>query len=906
MIGMILVWTILILSPQLTLGKQEKKPSKPETNYSINAALELTGDSNLCIVNSGVIGSYSAGGSPGDVYEWKINKSTGEEIFNRSGGDQYETIQFLYTEIGDYVVSLKIRRGTDANFHEETLDVVVQKGPELAMKPDYLLCADTPVLLIALDPSTPNLSDYTIVWKSLDENGEDVIIGSGNEFLTNSTGYHFVELFLTNADGSQGCTIKGSTYVGPAIDYQITKSADQICEGSNLTLGTDTPLTGEWFIQKSTASTKTSLGNAFEVTLNSSDLDGPGVYEVFFRAIDANYPDCPSERKIDFEFLESPKLDLQILTSPDDCITDNGSFQLTSVSDLDALEIPELGISLGPIAAGQVLTYTNLTPRVYSIIATQNGCEITKLVQLDAANPPVSPSPPNQLTPQVKVLPETCAEDGVIKGKVEVDFGQAIGTGTYRLFSTTKGEIDSGTVPSNGVLDLDMSSGKYLLELIIDGCTYPTKSFTIDDQPEVDFSIPEDFIICESFDFIPETDEDLLFTLTYPDGSMQSLNAGEAFLLTEGGQYSLKGEANSSSSTLCALFEDFNVTVSQKITFAPEKVERGCFDPILYVADIQGLLPEETSIRWLNSENEIVGRGLEFYPSTIGYYSLLVQPLASGFCNVTPFEFEVVAPITAVPMVLEATKICPEPGTSVITLTTDEDEVLNTEWIFYDSNDQRSELPEFDNMMEITVDKVGTYEAVAYNKLHCEIGRSFIAVEESTMLTLPDLDESYPICSKDNTLPPIDPGEYSSYEWYFEGQLVSTQPLFKPTEIGNYQLFVTTEDGCVFEDSFRTYDVCDYQLVYPNAMIIGNPDKDFRVIISEGITEAELFILNRQGELIYHSATNDIPLEEPVLSWDGRSDGKYVPTGTYAVVIVLRNPLYGLDEKERGSLLVLY
>ncbi|MEB2784818.1 hypothetical protein [Algoriphagus persicinus] len=905
MIGMILVWTILILTPLIMLGRQVKNPSKPETTYSIQADLQLTGDTNLCIVIGGVIGTYSAGGSPGDVYEWKITKSTGEELLSRSGGDQFETIQFLFSEIGDYTVALKIRRGTNSNFYAETLGVTIQKGAELALKPDYLKCGDAPVLLTALESSAPNLSDYTIQWKSLDQDGNQVVIGTGNEFLTYNNGYHFVELYLTNADGSQACTVKGTTFVGPSIDFKITQSDDQICEGESIVLGTDTPLTGEWFIRKSGTTSKTSLGRAFEITLGSNDLSGPGVYEVFFSAEDSRYPGCPSERKTAFELLESPKIDVQILVSPDDCIAENGSFQITSSSNLDSIEIPELGITESPVVAGHVLTYSNLKPKIYSIIATQNGCEITKLVQLEAKNPPVTPSPPNQLTPTIAISPETCSAAGVTKGKVEVDFGHPIGNGEYRLFSVSRGEISAGTIPASGLLKLDLTSGSYILEQVIDGCTYPNESFTIANQPQVKFSVPEAFNICETFGFIPETTEDLLFTLTFPDGSSQALSSGKAFALAEAGSYSLKAEANDPSSTLCPRVEKFNVSVSARITFTPIRVERGCFDPIQFIADIQGLLPEETSIRWLNSENEIVGRGLEFYPATVGFFSLVAQPLASGFCDVAPIEFEVTLPVTSVPMELEATKICPKPGFAVVTLTTDEAEVLQTEWIFYDLNDQRSELPEFNDLLEIVVDEAGTYEAVAYNKFHCEIGRNLILVEESSLLTLPNLNESYPICSKNNSLSPIDPGVYDKYEWFFEEQLVSTQRFFKPAQIGDYRLLVTTVDGCEFEDTFRTYDVCDYQLVYPNAMILGNPAKDFRVLMSEGVTEAELFILNRQGELIHHTATKDIPLEMPVLTWDGKAFGKYVPTGNYVVVIVLRNPRYGLEEKETAPLLVL-
>ncbi|SFB47093.1 hypothetical protein SAMN04489723_1127 [Algoriphagus aquimarinus] len=902
---MVLVWAILILTPLLTLGSQAKSPSKPEASYSIESTPALTGDTNLCIVINGIIGNYSAGGDSGDVYEWTITNSSGEILFNRSGGDQYASIQFLFTEVGEHIVSLKIRRGTDSNFYQETLKVKVQKGPNLALKPDYLLCGDTPVLLTALDPTTPSISEYTIIWKTLDENGSEVPIGTGNEFLTSSAGYHFVELYFTNPDGTQACTIEGSTFVGPPIDYKITQSTEQICEGESIAIGTDTPLTGEWFIRKAGTSTKTSLGNAFDISIKSSQLNGPGEYEVFFSAEDTKYPDCPSERKILFELLEAPVLDVQILVSPDDCISTNGSFQITSNTDLATLEIPELGVIEGPVSSGQTFVYSNLDPKVYSIIVSQGGCKITQLVQLDIKNPPITPSPPIQFIPSITTSPETCSTIGVSKGKVLVDFGQTIGTGEYRVLSTSKGEISTGSIPSNGLFQSELSAGKYILELMVDGCNYPFESFTIAEQSEVEYNIPENFLICESFQFTPETQEDLLFTLTYPDGSKQSLRAGAPFLLTSEGKYTLNGEDRNSSSGLCSKVENFEVTLSSKITFAPIHVEDGCFKPIQYTADIQGLTADETSIRWLNSHGDIVGRSLEFYPAEVGFYSLLVQPLASGFCDVAPVVFEVVPPVTSVPMELEATIICPEPGTSLVTLITDEEEVLEIEWIFYDLNDQRKELTEFNNLFEIEVSEAGTYEAVAYNKLHCEIGRNLILVKESTLLTLPNLDESYPMCSKENTMAPIDPGEYAKYEWYFGNQLVSSERLFNPTQVGDYQLLVTTEDGCVFEDNFRTYDVCNYQIVYPNAMVLEDTERDFRVLLSEGVTDAELFILNRQGELIFHAATGEIPIATPVLRWDGKLNGKWVPTGTYVVVIILRNSVYGFEEKEIGSLTVL-
>jgi hypothetical protein len=151
----------------------------------------------------------------------------------------------------------------------------------------------------------------------------------------------------------------------------------------------------------------------------------------------------------------------------------------------------------------------------------------------------------------------------------------------------------------------------------------------------------------------------------------------------------------------------------------------------------------------------------------------------------------------------------------------------------------------------------------------------------------------------------LDPGEYEAYEWYFEGTLVSEDRLFKPSEIGTYILEVTTVDGCVFEKSFTTVDRCDFQIVYPNAMVLGDSDRDFSVIVSEGVNEVEVHIINRQGLLIHFESLKEVQFKVPILNWDGRYRGQYVANGSYAVVLILRNTAYGVEEKRISSIVII-
>ncbi|MHA7130914.1 hypothetical protein [Algoriphagus namhaensis] len=871
-----------------------------QTLSAQSAEPELNGPENLCIIFGGVIGTFDGGGDPSqDIYSWLVTKSTGEEIFNRTGGRLFDEIKVSFNEVGNYTVRLSVRRGT-TNIYEESMTVEVTKGPELALLPDYLLCGESAVELTAISKDTPNLNEYTFIWKDAAGN----VVGNENTFTTRREGRYFVELFLTSSGGVQSCQINGNTYVGPTLDFEVFASQSQICQGQSLTLNTDIPLSGEWFLLKPGQSQKESLGKSFSLELPASELTETGLYTAYFLTVDPDYPDCPSERSVTFEVTESPKVELQITNRPEDCSQPTGSFTVRAISALDSLVIPELGFVATSLSPGDVVPFGGLIPQIYTVASYSEGCEFTTLLILEAEDPPQSPSPPVQVQVDYDFGQETCSGFGVNPGWVNLTFPEGAVSGEYRILAQNSGTVTNSAFAAEDSLRIDLPDGTYFLELKIDGCTYPVEEFTIANQAQVAYSVPEQIAICESFDFVPETSQDLTFTLVYPDGSSVQNDSGAAFTLTQAGEYRIEGFGKGAS-TDCPKVSTFTATVSQAVQYEVALFSEDCFGNRVYEAVLANLAPDQASLRWLNEEGEIVGRGIQFYPTAIGKYSLLVQPLASGFCPVNPVEFEVEPPVFEVPVELEVNKICPEPGFSLIQLETDENEVTSVEWIYYDPQNQRSDLDQFKDLREIEVSEVGAYEAVVYNRLGCEIGRNFIEVEESTLLDQPQIDDRVGVCSKDNTIPPLDPGEYEKYEWYYGEDLVSTSPRFKPSEVGSYTLFVTTIDGCVFVKEFETYEVCDFEVIFPNAMVLEDINRDFRVRVSEGVTDAELLIMNRQGALIHQQSIEEINANEAILIWDGRADGRKVPLGTYVVILYLRNSEYGFDEKIVGSLLVL-
>ncbi len=874
--------------------------SSVSANHTL-ASPALQGDADLCMVLGRTVGKYSGGGSPGDVYDWSVTKSTGEEIFAISGGEQFETIQVVFSEVGEYTVFLKVRRGTDSNFYQNRMQVRIQRGPEkLALRPDYLLCGNNPALLTALDPNTADFEDYSITWRDIDKK----VLGYGNELSAYTSGIYWAEIYLKNADGGQTCTINASTYVGPAIDFDIVLSASKICEGRKINLSTDTPLSGEWFIQKTSGGKRRSLGKGFGMELESTGLEGPGFYEVSFNVPSKDFPDCTSERKAVFELAPAPQLDIQILEQPAACFNVTGSFQVQATSDLESIAIPELDFYKNGVSSGEIFTFQDLKAKAYAVQLVQNGCTTHKLIELNSKDW-VGTSLQNQSGVTLSQADETCVAQGVIPGRVFVGFDDPITKGEYRILSPSDGVVRTGRIPDSGMLEVELNSGNYLLEVTVDDCTYPMHRLTILEQPQVQVSVPTNIRVCETYGFVPDASDDLLLTLTFPDGSVQTAETGDGFTLTEAGNYSLLAEPLAIGSTLCPKQTDFTVTLLTPFSFAPLLIEENCFEPIRYRAVLQGIRRDEVNIRWMDSNGTIVGRSQEFYPPTTGVFYLSVLPVGSGFCPAVPLAFEVVEPITQVPMDLTVTELCTGPEEVLITLSTMPEEVARTEWIFYDQSATRQDLVDYGRQFEIQVNRTGTYEVVAYNKLGCEIGRNLLPVTITPFYSLLDLEEQYPVCFLTNSIPPIDAGVYAAYAWYFEGEQVSTERFYKPDQLGDYHLMVTTAGGCILEESFSTNEVCNFQSVYPNAMVLGNPEKDFRVLTSTDITEAELFILNRQGQLIHYAITRDIPEGNPVLRWDGKLNGSEVPSGNYALQLILRNPLYGVEEKQTGTLLIL-
>lgn len=871
--------------------------SSADTDFAIDP--ELTGPESLCVIFGSAIAEFSGGGIPStDVYNWVITNPSGGEHFSRSGGATFQNISVQFSELGNYTVSLSVRRGNNIIYSDSKILSVIQ-GPQVVIKPDYLKCGSDPVSIQAIDPNSPNIGSYIFEWS----NSAGTIVGDQNSLTVVDEGAYFVTLYLANSWGGGDCQINAGTYVGQPRDFSILISNDQVCFGSSVNISLDTPVMGEWTVEKIIGGFTESLGSSYGLNLDSEiDLDGVGDYRVVFRTSDELFPNCTSQREVYFSVNERPEFTYTEIIGAPDCNTPVGSFWFLADSPLDFLRIPELAFVANDLYQGESRDFGNLYPGLYTIETSLNGCDRAEVLIVPNNNPAA------EMIFEVTETEETCTATGKMDGAIRVDFISGPFTGQYRIVEASASLSITGTITNASFFDVDLAGGRYAIEIISpSGCKLPQATFVnIPAKGFVPFSVPEVINVCGHLDFVPATSANLSFTLTYPSGESLTRNAGQSFPVSQPGIYQILGTSMDSNPGQCPRSRQFEVVLINQPDFEPVLEFEDCFGNMRYMADVFGENPSNLTIRWYNDQNTIVGRGLRWYPTGYGVFYLDVQPRGSSLCASNPKAFEVRQSVLEVPVDLSAGLICLGGILTTVSLETDFDEVQRIEWIYIDPDGNQIILDGFENESIIEIGNQGTYEAVVYNRIGCEIGRDLVLVLESQSEKRPEIKGSYSICTESGYGETVNPGEFDTYEWFYNGEFISDAPVLKLIKGGDYVLYVTNEDGCVFETSFSTFEDCTFQYVFPNAMDLNDPNKLFEVWVNDAVDLALIWIHNRQGELIYFCEGINVQSRLAFCLWDGTKNGKYIPTGNYTVTLKIESSRFGLVKKISQNLTVFH
>ncbi|HSI76122.1 MAG TPA: hypothetical protein VK957_09510, partial [Lunatimonas sp.] len=288
-----------------------------------------------------------------------------------------------------------------------------------------------------------------------------------------------------------------------------------------------------------------------------------------------------------------------------------------------------------------------------------------------------------------------------------------------------------------------------------------------------------------------------------------------------------------------------------------------------------------------------------------GRFILEVQPRASSRCVVEPISFGVVIPQGQTEVELQGIPFCGEDPFTTLTMTAANPDIVKTiEWFKINELGEKEWLPDFEDQSSIDVIDEGVYEVVVRNQIGCRLGDALFEVKRAEPLQI-ELEDSYRICSEENIFPILNPGEFSQVEWYLDGDFLSDASSYKLVAPGDYEVRIANEEGCIQVKSFEVTEDCILLIRYPDAMIVGDPSRDFRVYANDDIDEVEVFIYQRTGELIFHSVNVATNPNLPVIVWDGLLNGKPVSVGTYPILIHYKSQTLGVDEVLKKSLIVV-
>jgi hypothetical protein len=437
-------------------------------------------------------------------------------------------------------------------------------------------------------------------------------------------------------------------------------------------------------------------------------------------------------------------------------------------------------------------------------------------------------------------------------------------------------------------------------------CELGRSNIQVDLIPQkVDFNIPTELSICNPYELIPQSSDPLTYTLTYPDGDIQTKEWNEAFLISQPGTYTLLGYNSDATFPLCPEQKQFEVTLNEPVQFSPKLDIISCEGVYEYSADISNYPVSKVDIFWRDQSGNLIGSDQTLLLSSYGTFTLEVQPKGSIPCQIQPISFDAPVPVLSLEVEILAETLCPDQPDASLTANVDLSQISNIEWWFTDINNNQSRLPTEPNQVEILATSEGTYEVQLFNQFGCLLGQDQVLVLRSSDQIRPIVEESYQICPRYEIGPQIIPGNFASYEWYFQDNLVSSSPTFKPNQIGTYNLIVYSSEGCAYEASFNTVEECELRVAFPNAIQPGNPDKPFLIYTNYLIDELEIWIFSKWGEVIFHCSKTELLSEESTCLWDGYLDGQRLPPGSYAYRMNYRNNEKNISKEQLGSILII-
>ncbi len=865
-------------------------PSFVQNSGSSIPEPSLAAPARLCLDPALGAGALLEGGGEPDIdsYFWTItNNDDGTIIRSDYGGpgDEFQNLDQIFNNVGTYTVELRVDRCGDPEYFRASTEILVEAPPELTLADDATLCAGNPVTLTAIDGYDPAEGLYDFEWTNAagqvfgDENSNEITVDEESIYTVNVT-YRLPDgLSDDEALLYETCPATAEIFVGPAFEFDLDQTATEVCyEETSVTFAPNTPIAGEWFYELNGDPARVALGEFFELELFINTLPGPGDYEIIFVTQDPILEGCVVEKKLSLLVNELPLFTALQTTPATDCNTPDGSFEITMQADAQTVTVSETGDSFSNVTAGDILPVQNILPGVYTIEAENStGCFYIGTVTVENSNPPAGF--------EYTVIPtdEVCDTSGVQNGLLTINFTNSPQSGSYTVTRQGDGQTFQGSFTNTNQFDIAVPYGDYAIEIEDpSGCAIPDPTiYTIAQKFEVLFSVPSDLTACESFTFTPTSPDTLSYTVTNSSGTVIFPSTNGEFTITQSDTYTVRGE--DPTGVNCPREETIVANITQPIDFEISPPIVDCQVGVQYEAILNNADPADVIFLWKDAAGVIVGRRQTFVPSSSGDYTLEVQPVAGGLCSTPsiPFTAEVIS--QGVDVSLDIVAFCVEQTSTTITVLADMENVVDYEW-YSVVGGTRTRIPAFNGLPIIEVSQEGTYEVLLRSSVGCELGRANGVVSKSTIIP-PVVPVGFTICAIEGVTQSINPGNYDNYSWKLNGVEVSQDPIFTPAEGGVYELTVSDNFGCEYLTSIDVVEDCSLKIVFPNGVILNDPNMNFILYANEYIDDVEVYIYNRWGELIFYCEHENIEPGQPFCPWDGRYRGEFVINGTYAVVV---------------------
>ena len=813
---------------------------------------------NLCVGNESTFSG--TGTSDIDEYLWNIINAAGETVHSANA----EETTFIFETAGTYTLNFNIsnRCGLDTTLTEQ-IEVVGSPDPP-TLPAVFGICTGSDTL----EAAPEGTAGLTYLWST----GE----------TTRTIVPNLLGLYSVTNTNAEGCSSFAETIVfdgRPTVDL----GPDAIlCQNENLVLEADYAGAGITWTLIDENGLATDLNNPS--VRQTVDTSLPGIFQ-YTADITDPLTGCVGSDTVQVTVNEIPVFTLAPTGSS--CSNADGSigYDITTTGNYTIAWTDTDGNDLG-----DANPLTGISAGIYTLTVTDpvSGCSTSESVGLEDAGADIFE----------EIEPVPYCDLGIISVALNINAQFPV---TYELYNALDNTLFASQASTNEspYPFQNVPAGDYIVQVTqADGCI-KSDTVTLDVLDSIQFEVIEEFVQA-----CVEPGQVTDIGVENPNGSYTYLwtnidaadsTAGITFPdqpltpVSQSGRYMVS--VTDPSGTICPASRIVEVELNNDPTVNIIADEDAC-DGIM---TLEANVAPDGNYSYLWSTGEITPTIILTNPGTYNV-TLDVLDQATGCVASTSLE---VTLQTALEIQLTSSFACEgEP----FTLTAES----NLQNVIYTWRGPDGIIIENETSNQLIVaagQPDGNYTVSGQSEFGCTSEASQFV--ERAMIDAGQLPERVVICPEDDnpeinsTL--LDPGIFFSYAWIFPDGSTSNSSTVVADMEGLYKVTLTNSLGCSTQDSTLIVANCEPEIYGPNAFSPNDNSQNetFR-LFSKYLTDFEIFIFNRWGEIIFQSS-------QPDFEWDGIYNGQVVPVGVYPYRVTYKssyNPDRGVLEK-RGSITVV-